>query len=89
MLYVIRRNQTEWIDAFLTLAEAKNRHDALMVKNPDWRLYIFGENQKESLKEARKLLREERKKHIEAKQKVVDITASIKRLNDRVGSCKK
>jgi hypothetical protein len=41
MLYVIRRNWTEWVEAFPTLAEAQARFDELAVSNPDWNLQIL------------------------------------------------
>ena len=44
MLYVIRRNWTEWVEAFLTLAEAQIRFDELAVSNPSWNLQILCES---------------------------------------------
>jgi len=41
MLFVIRRNWTEWVEAFSTLAEAQARFDELAVSNPDWNLQIL------------------------------------------------
>mgnify|MGYP003148701926 CR=1 FL=1 len=41
MLYVIRRNWTEWVEAFSTLAEAQTRFDALKTENPEWNLQIL------------------------------------------------
>ena len=46
MLYVIRRNWTEWVEAFLTLAEAQIRFAELAVSNPSWNLQILAEKQK-------------------------------------------
>ena len=43
MLYVIRRNWTEWVEAFTTLAEAQIRFDELGISNPDWNLQILAE----------------------------------------------
>ena len=43
MLYVIRRNWTEWVEAFPTLAEAQIRFDELGISNPDWNLQILAE----------------------------------------------
>ena len=45
MLYVIRQNWTEWVEAFLTLAEAQIRFDALKAENPEWNLQILCEEQ--------------------------------------------
>jgi|TARA_R110000796_G_scaffold86196_1_gene186662 hypothetical protein len=45
MLYVIRRNWTEWVEAFSTLAEAQVRFDALKNEYPDWNLQIEAEKQ--------------------------------------------
>ena len=43
MLYVIRRDWQEWVEAFPTLAEAQTRFDALKDENPDWNLQILAE----------------------------------------------
>ena len=45
MLYVIKRNHTEWVEAFSTLAEAQARFDELAVSNPSWNLQILAEKQ--------------------------------------------
>ena len=45
MLYVIKRNHTEWVEAFSTLAEAQIRFDELAVSNPSWNLQILAEKQ--------------------------------------------
>ena len=44
MLYVIRRNWSEWVEAFSTLAEAQARFDELAVSNPSWNLQILSES---------------------------------------------
>jgi hypothetical protein len=44
MLYVIRRNWTEWVEAFSTLIEAQIRFDELAVSNPSWNLQILCES---------------------------------------------
>ena len=43
MLYVIRRNWQEWVEAFLTLAEAQARFDVLKAEQPEWNLQILCE----------------------------------------------
>jgi len=43
MLYVIRRNWTEWVEAFSTLAEAQTRFDVLKAEMPEWNLQILCE----------------------------------------------
>ena len=45
MLYVIKRNWNEWVEAFSTLAEAQIRFDELAVSNPSWNLQILAEKQ--------------------------------------------
>jgi hypothetical protein len=45
MLFVIRRNWTEWVEAFSTLAEAQTRFDALKAEQPDWNLQILSEGE--------------------------------------------
>ena len=45
MLYVIRRNWTEWVEAFSTIAEAQARFDALKAERPEWNLQILAEKQ--------------------------------------------
>ena len=45
MLYVIRRNWTEWVEAFSTLIEAQARFDALKAEQPEWNLQILAEEQ--------------------------------------------
>ena len=45
MLYVIKRDWTEWVEAFSTLAEAQIRFDELGISNPDWNLQILAEKQ--------------------------------------------
>ena len=49
MLYVIRRNWQEWVEAFSTLAEAQARFDVLKAEQPEWNLQILLEK-KESVK---------------------------------------
>ena len=49
MLYVIKRNWNEWVEAFSTLAEAQTRFDALKAENPEWNLQILLKK-KESIK---------------------------------------
>jgi hypothetical protein len=46
MLYVIKRNHTEWVEAFSTLAEAQTRFDELKAENPEWNLQILLKKQK-------------------------------------------
>ena len=46
MLYVIRRDWQEWVEAFSTLAEAQARFDVLKAEQPDWNLQILSENVK-------------------------------------------
>jgi len=41
MLYVIRRDWQEWVEAFSTLAEAQTRFAALKAEMPDWNLQIL------------------------------------------------
>ena len=41
MLYVIKRNWNEWVEAFSTLAEAQTRFDELKAENPEWNLQIL------------------------------------------------
>ena len=43
MLYVIRRDWQEWVEAFLTLAEAQIRFDQLKAEMPEWNLQILCE----------------------------------------------
>ena len=45
MLYVIRRDWQEWVEAFPTLAEAQTRFDALKAEQPDWNLQILSEGE--------------------------------------------
>ena len=45
MLYVIKRNHTEWVEAFSTLVEAQARFDALKAERPEWNLQILAEKQ--------------------------------------------
>ena len=45
MLYVIRRNWQEWVEAFSTLAEAQARFDMLKAEQPEWNLQIVCEEQ--------------------------------------------
>jgi len=45
MLYVIRRDWHEWVEAFSTLAEAQIRFDQFKVECPDWNLQIVEESQ--------------------------------------------
>ena len=45
MLYVIRRDWQEWVEAFSTLAEAQARFDELAVSNPSWNLQILSEGE--------------------------------------------
>jgi len=45
MLYVIRRNWTEWVEAFSTIAEAQARFNVLMAEQPEWNLQILAEKQ--------------------------------------------
>ena len=45
MLYVIKRNWTEWVEAFSTIAEAQARFDVLMAEYPEWNLQILAEKQ--------------------------------------------
>ena len=45
MLYVIRRDWQEWVEAFSTLAEAQIRFDALKAEQPEWNLQIICEKQ--------------------------------------------
>ena len=46
MLYVIKRNWNEWVEAFSTLAEAQTRFDELKAENPEWNLQILLKKQK-------------------------------------------
>ena len=45
MLFVIRRNWTEWVEAFSTLAEAQTRFDQFKAEQPEWNLQIVAEEQ--------------------------------------------
>ena len=45
MLYVIRRDWQEWVEAFSTLEKAQTRFDELAVSNPSWNLQIVAEKQ--------------------------------------------
>jgi len=45
MLYVIRRDWHEWVEAFSTLAEAQIRFDVLKAEQPDWNLQILAEGE--------------------------------------------
>ena len=45
LLYVIRRNWTEWVVAFPTLVEAQARFDMLKAERPEWNLQIVCEEQ--------------------------------------------
>ena len=45
MLYVIRRDWHEWVEAFSTLAEAQIRFDQFKAESPDWNLQIVEESQ--------------------------------------------
>ena len=45
MLYVIRRDWQEWVEAFSTLAEAQARFDMLKAEQPEWNLQIVCEEQ--------------------------------------------
>ena len=45
MLYVIRRDWQEWVEAFSTLAEAQARFDMLKAEQPEWNLQIVAESQ--------------------------------------------
>ncbi len=45
MLYIIKKNWTEWVEAFSTLAEAQVRFDALKNEYPNWNLQIEAEKQ--------------------------------------------
>ena len=49
MLYVIKKDWHEWVEAFSTLAEAQARFDALKAENPEWNLQILLKK-KESIK---------------------------------------
>ena len=46
MLYVIKKDWHEWVEAFSTLAEAQTRFDALKAENPEWNLQILLKKQK-------------------------------------------
>jgi len=43
MLYVIRRNWHEWVEAFATLTEAQARFDEFKAERPEWNLQIVCE----------------------------------------------
>jgi hypothetical protein len=45
MLYVIRRDWHEWVEAFSTLAEAQKRFDEFKAECPEWNLQIVAEEQ--------------------------------------------
>ena len=45
MLYVIRRDWQEWVEAFSTLAEAQARFDVLKAEQPEWNLQILSEGE--------------------------------------------
>ena len=45
MLYVIRRDWQEWVEAFSTLAEAQARFDMLKAEQPEWNLQILSEGE--------------------------------------------
>ena len=45
MLYIIKKNWTEWVEAFSTLAEAQIRFDDLKAQMPEWNLQIICEKQ--------------------------------------------
>tara|TARA_R110000787_G_scaffold18176_1_gene55996 strand:+ start:134 stop:361 length:228 start_codon:yes stop_codon:yes gene_type:complete len=45
MLYVIRRDWHEWVEAFSTLAEAQIRFDQFKAEQPDWNLQILAEGE--------------------------------------------
>jgi hypothetical protein len=45
MLYIIKKNWTEWVEAFSTLAEAQIRFDVLKAEKPEWNLQIICEKQ--------------------------------------------
>ena len=45
MLYIIKKNWTDWVEAFSTLAEAQIRFDALKAEKPEWNLQIICEKQ--------------------------------------------
>jgi hypothetical protein len=45
MLYVIRRDWHEWVEAFSTLAEAQIRFDQFKAECPEWNLQIVAESQ--------------------------------------------
>ena len=45
MLYVIRRDWQEWVEAFSTLTEAQTRFDILKAERPEWNLQIVAEKQ--------------------------------------------
>jgi len=49
MLYVIKRNWNEWVEAFSTLKEAQARFDVLKAEQPEWNLQILLKK-KESIK---------------------------------------
>ena len=48
MLYVIRRDWHEWVEAFSTLAEAQIRFDQFKAESPDWNLQIVAESQEQN-----------------------------------------
>ena len=41
MVYVIKKDWYEWVEAFSTLAEAQTRFDELKAENPEWNLQIL------------------------------------------------
>ena len=45
MLFVIRRDWQEWVEAFSTLAEAQARFDVLKAERPEWNLQILSEGE--------------------------------------------
>jgi hypothetical protein len=45
MLYVIRRDWHEWVEAFSTLTEAQKRFDEFKAECPEWNLQIVAESQ--------------------------------------------
>ena len=54
MLYVIRRDWHEWVEAFSTLAEAQIRFDQFKAESPDWNLQIVAESQEQGLTNRRR-----------------------------------
>ena len=49
MLYVIRRDWQEWVEAFSTLTEAQKRFDEFKAECPEWNLQIVAESQEQGL----------------------------------------